>query len=292
MNNEVIFLYVLQAILGVIGLIMAYMVLKYLNHKALGMQTINDQMIKDKIYISLLYWICMIIIEFIAEYKSNPLNHNEALFITLLKAIVEMASVWQMSIILMMRYMSVFYQNVMSNVDDCLVVRITRSFVGFTAMMSAIMINFENIYVYRLLTGKESNDDNLTPAKPVVFAIFICLIILILTQYQIEKFKKTVDSQAQFDQLEASEGNQEFDCNYKITNTNRIEIGVLGISVLVILFMSLWNADTDSYVKSLKHILTVQFITTNVVPIIFIVRNEKMYSIFKCNIRKLLCCKM
>ena len=204
MNNEVIFLYVLQAILGVIGLIMAYMVLKYLNHKALGMQTINDQMIKDKIYISLLYWTINIITEFITEYKIKPLNDNEALFITLLKAIVEMASVWQMSIILMMRYMSVFYQNVMSNVDDCLVVRITMSFVGFTAMMSAIMINFENIYVYRLLTGKESNDDNLTPAKPVVFAIFICLIILILTQYQIEKFKKTVDSQAQFDQLERS----------------------------------------------------------------------------------------
>ena len=90
-----IFLYVLQAILGVIGLIMAYMVLKYLNHKALGMQTINDQMIKDNIYMSLLFWICIIIIEFIAEYKSNPLNHNEALFITLLKFIVGMAAVWQ-----------------------------------------------------------------------------------------------------------------------------------------------------------------------------------------------------
>ena len=291
MNNKVIFLYVLQAILGLIGLIMAFMVLKYLNHKALGMQTINDQMIKDNIYISSLFWICIIIIEFIAEYKSNPLNHNKALFITLLKFIVGMAAVWQMSMILMMRYLSVFYQNVMNSVDDCLVVRITRSFVGFTAMMSAIMIDFENTYGYQLLTGKESNDDNWSPAKPVVFAVIICLIILILTQYQIEKFKKTVDSQAQFDQLEeASDSSQEFDCNYsKITNTNRIEIGVLGISVLVVLFMSLWKA--DSHVK-LQKTLIVQFINTNVIPIIFIVRNENMYSIFKCNIRKLLCCKM
>ena len=51
MNNEVIFLYVLQAISGVIGLLMAYMVLKYLNHKALGMQTkVNLCSIKCPLY--------------------------------------------------------------------------------------------------------------------------------------------------------------------------------------------------------------------------------------------------
>ena len=81
MNNQVIFL--LQAISGVIGFLMAYTVLKYLNHKALGMQTINDQMIKDKIYISVLSWIDLLITEVIGEYKSQLLNHSESLLITL-----------------------------------------------------------------------------------------------------------------------------------------------------------------------------------------------------------------
>ena len=296
MNNEVIFLYALQAIMGLMGLLMAYMVLKYLNHKALGMQTINDQMIKDLIYISLLFWIDTIITEFIAEYKSNLLNHDVALFIIVLNVMVGIAAVWQMSMILIMRYMSVFYHVVMNNVDDRLVTRVTRSFVGFTAIMSAMMINFENTFVYQFLTGgKESNDFNLLPVKPMILAVAICLIILILTQYKIEMFKKSVESQAaQFDQLEActsKEGNQdEFYCKYNIKNTHRIEITVLSITFLELVFMSLW--ETDSTDKLLLKILIVQFINTNVIPILFIVRNENMYTIFKYNIRKLLCCKM
>ena len=86
-----------------------------------------------------------------------------------------------------------------------------------------------------------------------------------------------MDSQAPFEQMKIS--------------THRIEIGVLTISILIALFMSLWK--TDSINKLLKKILIVQFINANVIPIIFIVRNESMYSYFKRNsIMKLLCFKM
>ena len=285
MNDEVIFLYAFQAIFGVMGLLMAYMVLKYLNHKALGMQTINDRMIKDLIYLSLLFWFDTTITEFIEEYKVNPLNHKVVLLILFLNAMTVSAGIWQMSVILMMRYMSVFYQNLLNNVDDCVVVRVTRSFVIITSIMSAIMIDFENTYGYQLLTEKDSDYDNLA-AIPILFAIFICMIILILTQYKIENFKKIVDSQTLFDQLEASNHNQEFSCTkYKIINTNRIEVGVLSITVLFVLFMPLWKS--DSKVKLLGKTLIVQFISTIAIPIIFIVRNENMYSYFRCKIMKL-----
>ena len=56
------------------------------------------------------------------------------------------------------------------------------------------MIDFESTSVYQLLTDKDLKDDNLFPAKPMFFAILICLIFLIMTQYQIEKFKDNVDS--------------------------------------------------------------------------------------------------
>ena len=254
---------------------MAYTVLKYLNHKALGILTINDQMIKDKIYTSLLHWIVNIITGIIVIYKSNKLNHNLAVFIILMNAFVVIASVWQMSILLVIRYMSVFYQNfknVLNNADNCLIIRIARSFVGFTALISVISMDVEDTIGYHLLTGNESNDD-LSPFKPLTFAFFICLIILFLTQYKIEKFKKSVDSQAPFEQMKIS--------------TNRIEIGVLCISILIVLFTALLK--TDSFDKILKKMLIVQFINTNVIPIIFIVRNENMYSYFKCNLMKLLC---
>ena len=94
------------------------MVLKYLNRKTLGMQTIYDLMVKDKIYVSALSWIDILITEVTAEYKSQPLNHNEALFLTILNDMITMAGICQVSMILLIKYFLEFYQNLMNNVDD------------------------------------------------------------------------------------------------------------------------------------------------------------------------------
>ena len=52
MKSAVIVCYIFQATFGTLGTIIAYMALKYFNQKPLGMQTMFDQMIKDKIYLS------------------------------------------------------------------------------------------------------------------------------------------------------------------------------------------------------------------------------------------------
>ena len=54
MNTEVIILYICQAILGILGPFIAYLPVKYLNQKALGMQTVFDQMMKDFLYLIIL----------------------------------------------------------------------------------------------------------------------------------------------------------------------------------------------------------------------------------------------
>ena len=279
MNNEVIFFYVLQTISGVIGIFTAFMILKYLNQKALGMQTIYDLMVKDKIYISVLSWTDLLIMEVIGEYKSQPLNHKEAIFLTILNGMITIAGIWQVSMILLIKYLSVFYQNLMNNVDDYLVMRITRSFIGFTAMISALMIDFENTSLYQLLTDKDSKDDNLFPAKPMFFAIFICLIFLITTQYKIEKFKENVDSKSQFHQLESGEGNQEIVYKYEM-NTNRIEICIICISLIIVVFMLFLRAESLKFLRIL--LVIVQIINTNVIPIVLIVRSENILCFFKC----------
>ena len=51
MNIEKVFLYILQAISGLLGSLIAHITLKYLNNKALGMQTIFDQMVKLQDYL-------------------------------------------------------------------------------------------------------------------------------------------------------------------------------------------------------------------------------------------------
>ena len=51
MNTELIILYIFQVILGILGPIIAYLPVIYLNQKALGMQTVFDQMMKDMLYL-------------------------------------------------------------------------------------------------------------------------------------------------------------------------------------------------------------------------------------------------
>ena len=129
------------------------------------------------------------------------------------------------------------------------------------------------------MTDKDSKDDNLFPAKPMFFAIFICLIFLITTQYKIEKFKENVDSKSQFHQLESGEGNQEIVYKYEM-NTNRIEICIICISLIIVVFMLFLRAESLKFLRIL--LVIVQIINTNVIPIVLIVRSENILCFFKC----------
>ena len=125
MNSEVVSYYILHAIFGIGGSIQAYLLLKYLNQKALGMQTIFDQMIKDQIYLSIINSAVRFLMIIVIEYM-NPINKTIALLINLLNFMLLSAKIWQFSIILLIRHLSVFYQNLMNSVDEYLVKRIGK----------------------------------------------------------------------------------------------------------------------------------------------------------------------
>ena len=125
MNSEAVFYYILHTIFGIGGSIQAYLVLKYLNQKALGMQTLFDQMIKDQIYISIINSVVRIVLIIVIEFMS-PINQTIALLINFLKFMLMSAKIWQFSMILLIRHFSVFYQNLMNSVDEYLVKRIGK----------------------------------------------------------------------------------------------------------------------------------------------------------------------
>ena len=125
MNHEKIFSYTILALVGTVGMIVAYLILKYLNQKPLGMQTIFDQMIKDQIILSIINSIVRFLMIFVIEYM-NPINKTIALLINILNFMLLSAKIWQFSIILLIRHLSVFYQNLMNSVDEYLVKRIGK----------------------------------------------------------------------------------------------------------------------------------------------------------------------
>ena len=229
MNSATVFLYILHAIPGVVGMIVAYLILKYLNRKPLGMQTTFDQMIKDLIYLSMLQWTVYTLILTSIEGVTH-INDNIALTLTFFHIMLTLARIWQFSMILMIRFFSVFYQNIMNSVDERFVRKLTRSFVGIISIISALISNLEYMVVYQEMI-KESHDVLLSPGPlpglllgpllgPLLISAIVCVIILIVTQYKIEMFKKSVDVRAKFDQLEENESNQESDRTNTSNNTN------------------------------------------------------------------------
>ena len=65
MESQVIFLFLIRGFLGIWALFIAYMSLKYINQKALGMVTIFDHMIQDLIYLSMLHWTAQILLDLV-----------------------------------------------------------------------------------------------------------------------------------------------------------------------------------------------------------------------------------
>ena len=185
MEHQVIFLYLLRAFLGIWVIFIGCMSLKYINQKALGMVTIFDHMIQDLIYLSILNWMAQIILDLFLEFMV-PLNHSIAKLVTFLCHIVRLLFVWQINVIFVIRYLSVFYQNVLNSSDDYCIKRITRCFIGSVSVMSLILYDSENSNTYSLLTKKEMKNEELIPGiGPFFIASFMCLILLIFTQYKV-----------------------------------------------------------------------------------------------------------
>ena len=79
-----------------------------------------------------------------------------------------------------------FYQNVLNSSDDFCIKRITRCFIGSVSIMSLILYDSENSNTYSLLTKKEMKSEELIPGiGPFFIASFMCLILLIFTQYKV-----------------------------------------------------------------------------------------------------------
>ena len=185
MESQVIFVYLIRAFLGIWALFIAYMSLKYINQKALGMVTIFDHMIQDLIYLSIQNLMINILLDLFLEFMV-PLNHSVAKLVTFLCQVGRLLFVWQINVIFVIRYLSVFYQIVLNSFDDCCIKRITRCLIGSVSLMSLILYDSENSNTYSLLTKKEMKSGEFFPCiGPFFLASFMCLFLLIFTQYKV-----------------------------------------------------------------------------------------------------------
>ena len=213
-----------------------------------------------------------------------------------LNRVCSIAGIWQFSAILVIRYLLVFYQKLMNSVDENFVKRIARSFVTFTSIFFILISDLESTGIYQLMSITTGKVQKYGFNELFIIAAIICLIILIVTQYQIEMFRKSVDLRGRLHQLEVwhYEGEENQECNnesnnYYKMNTNRI-ILCLSLVVLVLVIgvgsKVIVRITGDLYNGWLQFTTVLHFILTIVIPMIFIIRNDDLYNLFKCQIIK------
>ena len=190
----------------------------------------------------------------------------------------------------MVRYILIFYHTYLNIFDEKVTRRIIRCFV---CICSAIIILADSKNSkYYLLIGDESLDSKSVPKVNLTLTIIIPIVIVI-TQYQIEKFKKAVDRQS-FDNLETIQEDQGAErCMNKMNfNPYRIEIitGLLLVLINGFFQLSLYLWDGNLYINSLRKTLLLQ-VSTIILILMVIFKNEKIYSFVKHSIQSKLFCQ-
>ena len=195
MVTEAVFWYIIRAVSGTVSIFTAYVVLKYLNKKVLSMRTIFDEIVKDYIYLKIIDWLANIVMDIVVNFLI-PVNNNVAMLIIISRRTIVMAGIFQLIAIMLIRYLYVFHQTLLNN--ECLVMFLTRLLVACTALTTTLIGDLKNADDYYLIMGKSK--EGFVHFKTNMIFVLICLIVLIITEYKINKFKKSVDSQQQFDE--------------------------------------------------------------------------------------------
>ena len=290
MQSEKIFLFSIKAMVCMTAFLIFYLVWKYLNNKPLGMQTILDHMTKDYIKIC----IVNIIMSWLTSFKFIPsYEHHIAITILMCNYFSILAWFWQIFVTVIIRYITIFYSPILNNIDDIKVKMTTRCFVGFVSLSSTFMRNFQGHFAhvanYAFLTNKYGvKIDSMNPYGALQFVVVADLIALIVVQIKIEIFERNLENHNQIDKMENG-----FDENFKYSKgTIRFVLVFTFLFFLFVIHWLLWEMDeTKEDIIALSELrlrLVSQCIFMNLIPLVLIKRNPKMYQfcVKKINIWK------
>ena len=299
MKIEVLILCMFQVLLLLLEVYISYLALEYLKKKPLGMQTVLDKLAKDTIMFVLLHQVLRVFVSHLICQFARQLGDEEALIVSKLVFFFTAMRLWQFFSVIIVRYMLVFYHTYLNMFDEKVIRRIIRSFVCISSATIALLVETKETIVYHMLPGGSLDLDILTwilTRKKFIPVIFIItLISLIVTQYQIEKFKRIVDGQS-FDNLEFIQENRRDDrCRNQMNfNVYRIELITAaftflakGLFLLSLLFLP---SDDYFYVKMLGETLLDQVLTL-VFSLMFIFKNKKICGFFQHRSLNLLSCQ-
>ena len=293
MEIEVIILCIFHVLLLLLEIYIAHLALEYLKRKPLGMETILDKVAKDTIMCVLFHQVLKVFLTCLMFEFARQFVDDVALIMSKLLIFFTATRLFQFFWVIIVRYILVFYPTYLNMFDEKVTRRIIRCCVCISSTITALLD--ENTFSYQILTGESLDLDIFTRRKLSIIIFFITFISLIVTQYQIEKFKRSVDGQS-FDNLEfIQENKRDGRCrnqmNFNVYRTELITAAFTFLAkALFILFLLSLPSDDYFYLKILGETLLDQVLTL-VFSLMFIFKNEKICGFFKHRSMNLLLCQ-
>ena len=283
MLSEEIYLHSLRTILAIILFCLFYFVVRYLDNKPLGMQTILDMVVKDLLKILIAgNAISFIGFGFGVIYINLQYRYHLALLVFGLWNCSQNAVLIQSIIFVVIRYLYVFHQTKLDHFDDLKIIKCLRVFAWIVCITLTVfdVSNMNYLLEYGFITNQKLEID-INAYKIRGILLILCLISTIFVQVRIELFKKTVDFKSESNQMEAGnaevmENHMDFEMS---NNTLRFVMMLLCLIFIVIIDWILRGSkEADNVLLSgLRTSVIVQFILCNII-VILVKRNPKMYK--------------
>ena len=265
-------LYGLLFVIRSISFLMLYIIWSYLRKKALAMQTLRDEMIKELI-ISL---IPLTLLSDLLYIDIGPIPKEFALFLIHTRMALVQYFFIQVLIVTLIRYLIVFHGPLIDSIEDQMVVNFSRIFstiwVFVTCLYTGLFQDFTKTPDFLAITGQSQSSEEIDTTErffTVHFVLVLDTIVIIFVYVRIEIYKRK-DPLYTF-------------ASYNLW-TIRTVVGITIICGLLIILrvnIALFHANFKNSIERLLFHIIVHFLAVNIIPVLMILNNKKIVTYAK-----------
>ena len=264
---------VLKLLQQIISCMIFYVVWKYLSSKPLGHRTVLDVLIKDNIVVCT---ICFITVTVIYLKFVDVYSHEAATIILMINQSATTAFLLQIMVTNGIRYLYIFNPGFMHDMEDQMISRATRIFVGLGSVASAFLNDAgKGGLEYNYLTNSKVDGILVHQRKHWFFRSILILnmLMLIVAQARIEMFKKQTNPI----QLYRKPKNKHSVIGNK---SLAITFALVLLGLVIFLDLVLFPDNINMAAHGLRTRVVLSVIMNILLPIIWIRKNKKLHQFF------------
>ena len=279
MDTTKLSLFGLLFVIRAISFLMLYIIWSYLRNKALAMQTLRDEMIKELI-ISLIPLTLSSDLLYSDIGSIYPMPKEFVLFLMYTRVALAQYFFMQVLIVTLVRYLIIFHGPYIDSIEDQIVVNFFRIVSMVWVFLTCFYIGLSQDLTkgpdFLALTGKLSeNVEAPNSFFTLHFILVLDIIVMIFVYVRIEIYKQK-DQKCTF-------------ASYNL-RTIRTVVGVVIICGLLLIFrinIAEFYANFNNSIERLLYHIIVHFLCLNIVPVLMILNNKKIVNYAKS---KFMCC--